>query len=79
MDPFVCYLTNRHQFSMVCTLIDHKITSQNVQNSSGPLEPRTAGEWFHCQVLNILWHHFVIDKSIDQRKRPSISCFLIIA
>ena len=28
-------LTNRRQFSMVYTLIDHKMTSNNVQNSSG--------------------------------------------
>ena len=24
------------------------------------VELRAAGEWFHCQVLNILWHHFII-------------------
>ena len=22
------------------------------------VEPRIAGEWFHCKVLNILWPHF---------------------
>ena len=22
------------------------------------VEPRATGEWFHCKVLNILWHHF---------------------
>ena len=22
------------------------------------VEPRAAGEWFHCKVLNILWRHF---------------------
>ena len=22
------------------------------------VEPRAAGEWCHCKVLNILWHHF---------------------
>ena len=21
-------------------------------------EPRAAGQWFHCKVLNILWRHF---------------------
>ena len=52
---------------MVYTLIDHKMTSKNVQNSSG--------EWFHCQVLDILWRHFMVCKSIDHRKLPSI-CFL---
>ena len=52
---------------MVYTLTDHKMTSKNVQNSSG-------SEWFHCQVLDILWHHFLVYKSIDHRKLPSI-CF----
>ena len=31
------------------------------------VEPRAAGEWFHCQVLNILWRHFIVYKSIDHR------------
>ena len=31
---FSFHLTNRRQFSMVYTLIDHKMTSENVQNSS---------------------------------------------
>ena len=39
------------------------------------VEPRATGEWFHCQVLNILWGHFIVYKSIDHRKLPSI-CFL---
>ena len=30
---------------MVYTLIDHKMTS---------------GEWFHCQVLDIFWRHFMV-------------------
>ena len=30
------------------------------------VEPRAAGEWFHCQVLNILWRHFIVYKSIDR-------------
>ena len=33
-------LTNRRQFSMVYTLIDHKMTSKNVQNSSGTTRRR---------------------------------------
>ena len=33
-------LTNRRQFSMVYTLIDHKMTSKNVQNSSGTTSRR---------------------------------------
>ena len=31
------------------------------------VEPRAVGEWFHCQVLDILWRHFMVYKSIDQR------------
>ena len=23
------------------------------------VEPRAAGEWFHCQVLDFLWRHFM--------------------
>ena len=38
------------------------------------VEPRATGEWFHCQVLKILWRHFIVYKSIDHRKLPSI-CF----
>ena len=34
------HLTNRRQFSMVYTLIDHKMTSKNVQNSSGTTSRR---------------------------------------
>ena len=41
------------------------------------VEPGAAGEWFHCQVLNILWRHFIVYKSIDHRKLPSI-CFFTI-
>ena len=39
------------------------------------LEPRTAGEWIHCQALNILWHHFMVYKSMDHRKLLP-NCFL---
>ena len=63
----VVHLTNRQQFSMVYTLVDHKMTSKNVQNS--------IGTWFHCQVLDILWRHFMVCKSIGHRKLPLI-CFL---
>ena len=24
------------------------------------VEPRAAGEWFHYQVLDILWRHFMV-------------------
>ena len=34
------------------------------------VEPRTAGEWFLCQVLDILWRHFMVYKSIEYRKLP---------
>ena len=45
------YFTNRQQFSMDCTLIDHK----NVVNMfKTQAEPRAAGEWCHCKVWNIL-------------------------
>ena len=60
------YLTNGLQFSMINTLVDHKMTLYNVQNSSG---------MFHCQVLNILWHRLMAYKSTDRRKRLLI-CFL---
>ena len=39
------------------------------------VEPRAAGEWFHCQVLNMLWRHIIVCKSIDHRKLLLI-CFL---
>ena len=64
----LCYLTYRRQFSLVYTLIDHKMTSKMFKTQ---VEPRAAGEWFHCQVLDI----FIVYKSIDHRKLPSI-CFL---
>ena len=33
------------------------------------VEPRAAGEWFHCQVLNILWRHFIVYLTIIPRAR----------
>ena len=33
------------------------------------VEPRATGEWFHCQVLNILWHHFIVYLAIIPRAR----------
>ena len=38
------------------------------------VEPRTIGEWFHCQILNILWRHVIVYNSTDHRKLPPI-CF----
>ena len=33
------------------------------------VEPRAAGEWFHCQVLDILWRHFMVYLTIIPRAR----------
>ena len=33
------------------------------------VEPRAAGKWFHCQVLNILWRHFIVYLIIIPRAR----------
>ena len=33
------------------------------------VEPRAADEWFHCQVLNILWRHFIVYLTIIPRAR----------
>ena len=43
--------SNGQQFSMVYTLIDHR---NDVKMFKTQVEPRAAGEWFHCKVLNIL-------------------------
>ena len=39
------------------------------------MEPQATGEWFHCQVLDILWRHFMVYKSTDHRELLPI-CFL---
>ena len=49
-----------------------ELTNQCHKMFKTQVEPRAAGEWFHCQVLNILWRHFIVYKSIDHRKLPSI-------
>ena len=73
--------SNGQQFSMVCTLIDHR---NDVKMFKTQVEPRAAGEWFHCKVLNILtlflWSirvqtkenfcRFVVDNNIDSFCRP---------
>ena len=33
------------------------------------VEPPAAGEWFHCQVLNILWRHFIVYLTIIPQAR----------
>ena len=45
-----CAFSKSVAVSMVYTLKDLK---NNVQSSSG-------SEWFQCQVLNILWHNFMV-------------------
>ena len=42
-------LTNRQQFFMVCTLIDHR---NDVKMFKTQEEPPAAGEWFHCKVFD---------------------------
>ena len=44
-------LTNQQQFSMVCTLIDHR---NDVKMFKTHVEPGAEGKWFHGKVLNIL-------------------------
>ena len=39
------------------------------------VEPQAAGEWFQCQVLNILWHHFMVYLTIIPRAR--VGCEMI--
>ena len=39
--------SNGQQFSMVYTLIDHR---NDVKMFKTQVEPRAAGEWFHCKV-----------------------------
>ena len=54
------------------TLIDHKMTSKNVQNSSGTTSRRRV---VSLPSLRQLWRHVMVYKSIDHRKLPLI-CFL---
>ena len=51
--------TNQQQFSMVCTLIDHR---SDVNMFKTQVEPRTTGEWFHCKVFE----HFEIMSMVDK-------------
>ena len=44
-------LTNQQRFSMVYTLLDHR---NKIKMFKAQVEPRAAGEWFHCTVLKIL-------------------------
>ena len=51
---FVGYLTNRQQFFMVCTLIDHR---NNVKMFKTQVEPRTAGQGFTAKFWTF-WRQF---------------------
>ena len=62
------FLTNRPQFSMVYTLIDHR-------NDVIKCSELKCGSWFQCRVLNILWRHFMVYNSVERGKLWSI-CFL---
>ena len=50
-EALTLYFTNRQQFSMHCTLIDHRNVAKMFKTQA---EPRAAGEWCHCKVWNIL-------------------------
>ena len=50
-EALMLHFTNRQQFSMDCTLIDHRNVVKMFKTQA---EPRAAGEWFHCKVCNIL-------------------------
>ena len=54
---FWIHLTNQKQFSMVCTLINHR---NDVNMFKPQVEPWAMGEWFYCKVVNILssWQPF---------------------
>ena len=34
------------------------------------VEPRTAGEWLHCKVLNVFWRRFVFYNNIFFYEKP---------
>ena len=44
-------LTSQQRFSMVYTLLHHR---NKIKMFKTQVEPRAAGEWFHCTVLKIL-------------------------
>ena len=44
----VSTFSNQHQFSVVFILIDHRNDDKMCKNQ---VEPRAAGEWFHCKFL----------------------------
>ena len=80
-------LANRQQFSMVCTLIEHR-------NDVKLFKTQVEGEWIRCKVLNILtsfpcWTRqnccrFVFYNNIDNfwrplpfKWKPNCACFSI--
>ena len=53
-----CHLTNRPQFSVVYTVIDHR--NDVIKCSKTQVEPRASGEWFHLKsfehfMASFLW------------------------
>ena len=62
---------NKSAISMVCFLIDHR---NEVKLFKTKVEPRVAGEWFHCNVWSVLTSFLWSIKSTDHGKLLSI-CF----
>ena len=62
---------NKSAISMVCFLVDHR---NDVKLFKTKVEPRVAGEWFHCNVWSVLTSFLWSIKSTDHRKLLSI-CF----
>ena len=65
-----CTFTPKPFFNKMTTVVKSNTPSNDVIKCS-------KLKWFHCQVLNILWRHFMVYKSTDHRKLLSF-CFLII-
>ena len=62
---------NKSAIPMICFLADHR---NDVKLFKTKVEPRVAGEWFHCNVWSILTSFLWSIKSTDHRKLLSI-CF----
>ena len=70
---FWIHLTNQQQFSMVCTLINHR---NDVNMFKPQVEPWALGEWFYCKVLNILssWQPFYCSMRVQTME--NCCCFV---
>ena len=75
-------LSNWQEFSMVCTVVDHR---NDVRMFKTQVEPWAAGECFHCKVLmSILWlirvstmeKCWFFFNNIDRSLRPCPAKFL---